>query len=120
MDNFESDTIGHPAKNWTIGHDGKDDSKVIQDPKRAKNKVFSSPTERHDAKGAIYITGKGKDWTDYYVHWDMLYPKDFIWESCFDSLEANLSICWIEGKIPANSIFGSEKKTGQTSVVLRS
>jgi len=77
MDNFESDTIGQPAKNWTIGHDGKDDSKVIQDPKRAKNKVFSSPTERHDAKGAIYITGKGKDWTDYYVHWDMLYPKAF-------------------------------------------
>ena len=77
MDNFDSDTIGEPAKNWEIGHDGKDDSKVIHDPKRAKNKVFSSPTERHDVKGAIYVTGQGKDWTDYYAQWDMLYPKAF-------------------------------------------
>ena len=77
IDNFEDDAVGKPATKWSIGHDGKDDSKVIQDPKRKSNQVFSSPTERHDGEGAIYVTGKGKDWTDYYVHWDMLYPKAF-------------------------------------------
>ena len=94
IDNFEDDAIGKPATKWSIGHDGKDDSKVIQDPKRKNNQVFSSPTERHDGEGAIYVTGKGKDWTDYYVHWDMLYPKAFfIWVSFFDFPEVKLSIC---------------------------
>ena len=36
IDNFEDDAIGKPATKWSIGHDGKDDSKVIQDPKRKK------------------------------------------------------------------------------------
>ena len=76
-DNFEGDAIDNPPKNWKVGHEGLDDSKVIWDPERPKNRVFSSPTERHDAKGAVYITGKGKEWTDYYVQWEMLYPKDF-------------------------------------------
>ena len=66
-DNFEDDAIDKPPKKWMVGFKGKDDAKVIWDPERAKNKVFSSPTERHDVNGAIYITGKGKDWTDYYV-----------------------------------------------------
>tara|TARA_B100000809_G_scaffold254191_1_gene291093 strand:+ start:2294 stop:3034 length:741 start_codon:yes stop_codon:yes gene_type:complete len=76
-DNFEDDNIGKPPKNWVVGFEGKDDAKVVQDPERGKNKVFSSPTERHDVKGAIYITGKGENWTDYYVQWEMLFPKDF-------------------------------------------
>ena len=76
-DNFEGDAIDNPPKNWAVGHKGLDDSKVIWDPDRPKNRVFSSPTERHDTKGAVYITGKGKGWTDYYVQWEMLYPKDF-------------------------------------------
>merc|ERR1711959_716733 len=40
IDNFEDDAIGKPATKWSIGHDGKDDSKVIQDPKRKNNQVF--------------------------------------------------------------------------------
>ena len=76
-DNFEDDKVGQPPKNWVVGFEGKDDAKVVQDPERGKNKVFSSPTERHDVKGAIYITGKGENWTDYYVQWEMLFPKDF-------------------------------------------
>jgi hypothetical protein len=76
-DNFEDDVIDKPPRKWMIGFQGKDDSKVIWDPKLVKNKVFSSPTARHDVKGAVYITGQGKDWTDYYVQWDMLYPIDF-------------------------------------------
>ena len=59
-DNFEGDAIDNPPKNWAVGHKGLDDSKVIWDPDRPKNRVFSSPTERHDAKGAVYVTGKGK------------------------------------------------------------
>ena len=78
-DNFEDDNIGQPPKNWEIGFKGKkkDDAEVVKDPKRNGNKVFSSPTERHDVDGSIYITGKGKDWTDYYVQWEMLFPKEF-------------------------------------------
>ena len=59
-DNFEGDAIDNHPKNWAVGHKGLDDSKVIWDPDRPKHRVFSSPTERHDAKGAVYITGKGK------------------------------------------------------------
>ena len=66
-DNFEDDRIGQRPKNWAVGFEGKDDAEVIQDPERGGNKVFSSPTERHDVAGAIYITGKGENWTDYYV-----------------------------------------------------
>ena len=76
-DNFEDDKVGQPPKNWVVGFEGKDDAKVVQDPERGKNKVFSSPTERHDVAGAVYITGKGENWTDYYVQWEMLFPKDF-------------------------------------------
>ena len=76
-DNFEDDNIGQPPKNWEVGFKGKDDAKVVKDPKRNGNKVFSSPTERHDVNGAIYITGEGADWTDYYVQWEMLFPKEF-------------------------------------------
>ena len=76
-DNFEDDNIGQPPKNWVVGFEGKDDAEVVQDPERGKNKVFSSPTERHDVAGAIYITGKGENWTDYYVQWEMLFPKEF-------------------------------------------
>ena len=76
-DNFEDDNIGQPPKNWEIGFKGKDDAEVVKDPERSGNKVFSSPTERHDVAGAIYITGEGTDWTDYYVQWEMLFPKEF-------------------------------------------
>ena len=76
-DNFEDDRIGQRPKNWAVGFEGKDDAEVIQDPERGGNKVFSSPTERHDVAGAIYITGKGENWTDYYVQWEMLFPKEF-------------------------------------------
>lgn len=77
VDNFESDVAGKPPKNWVIGFDGIDDAQVIKDPQRANNLVFSSPTERHDVGGAIYVTGQGEAWTDYYVQWEMLFLKDF-------------------------------------------
>ena len=31
IDNFEDDAIGKPATKWAIGHDGKDNSKVIKE-----------------------------------------------------------------------------------------
>lgn len=77
-DNFESDSIDSPPSKWAVGHKGAlNDAKVIKDPIRPNNLVFSSPTERHDTTGSIYVTGKGKDWTDYYVQWEMLFPKAF-------------------------------------------
>ena len=44
-DDFESDSIDSPHSKWAVGHKGAlNDSKVIKDPIRLNNLVFSSPT----------------------------------------------------------------------------
>ena len=45
-DDFESDSINSTPSKWAVVHEGAvNDAKVIKDPIRPNNLVFSSPTE---------------------------------------------------------------------------
>ena len=93
IDNFEDDAIGKPATKRSIGHDGKDDSKVIQDPKRKNNQVFYHLRKGMMVKAPFMSLAKVKTGQITMFIGICYTPKLFIWVSFFDFPEVKLSIC---------------------------